>query len=396
MPTIVERGGRFQLRIKSRHLPRPVFLTFDTRAEAEAYGAQAKALLDAGIVPAGLVVERQRPAADDLPVPQVCREYRMHAPITASDDELLNTVLAAVGGLRVSGLTAAWADNWVRTMKVRDNLAPGTIRKRVGLLARVLDWHLRRANSTAANPLRSMPSGYSLYTDADAGALAARGRRPKVDVHRDRRLTPAEEQRIRAALAGEKRADRERPWPADPAFCLLFDLILSTGLRLSEAFALRVDQWDAAGGFLRVAGSKGHRGAVKPRVVPAVPALAAQLTAWCRGRVGLMFPFWDGSPDDKSRASGRLSARFRTLFAYAGVPDMTEHDLRHEACCRWFEMRRADGAWVFSDLEVARIMGWTDLRMALRYASLRGEDLAARLSAASAGPAARDGGTAAG
>ena len=75
----------------------------------------------------------------------------------------------------------------------------------------------------------------------------------------------------------------------------------------------------------------------------------------------------------------RLSARFGTLFAYAGVTDMTEHDLRHCATCMWFGLRDAGGRWVFSEIEICRIMGWSDTRMALRYASLRGEDLAARL-----------------
>lgn len=43
-------------------------------------------------------------------------------------------------------------------------------------------------------------------------------------------------------------------------------------------------------------------------------------------------------------------------------------------------MRRHDGAWALSDVEVCRIMGWSDPRMLLRYASLRGEDLADRVS----------------
>ena len=66
---------------------------------------------------------------------------------------------------------------------------------------------------------------------------------------------------------------------------------------------------------------------------------------------------------------------------HAGVPDMKEHDLRHEACCRWFELRGKDGRWVFSDVEICKIMGWSDYSMVLRYASLRGEDLSSRLNA---------------
>ena len=76
----------------------------------------------------------------------------------------------------------------------------------------------------------------------------------------------------------------------------------------------------------------------------------------------------------------RVSARFAVLFDYAQVPDFTAHDLRHEATCRWVELRSAGGGWLFSDVEICRIMGWSDPRMMLRYASLRGEDLAARLA----------------
>jgi integrase len=75
-----------------------------------------------------------------------------------------------------------------------------------------------------------------------------------------------------------------------------------------------------------------------------------------------------------------LSQRFATLFDYAGVPDCTEHDLRHEATCRWVTLRDASGHWVFSETEVCKILGWSDTRMMLRYASLRGEDLSARLA----------------
>ena len=59
---------------------------------------------------------------------------------------------------------------------------------------------------------------------------------------------------------------------------------------------------------------------------------------------------------------------------------MREHDLRHEATCRWLELRDAAGGWMFRLEEVNRIMGWsTSSTMAQRYASFRGADLAQRL-----------------
>lgn len=379
------RGARFELRVKHKLLPRPFYATFPTDVEADNYGAQLDAMLDAGVLPIELQASASSPTADQ-PLMAVVRAYLAHAPhLTPSDDKLLATLLDHLASVKLSEVTYRWAGEWVRRQKLQLHLAPGTIRKRVGALARVLDWHLATHAAadavTPVNPLRLLPRGYSQYTQAEAERMAQQGHQARFDVHRDRRLLPAEEAAILAAVRGARRPDRERAWAdgGDPAFELLLLVILGTGLRLREAYRLRVDQVDTVKGVLRVEGSKGRRGQAKPRVVPLRVELRTALASWCAGRVGLLWPYWDGTPQDLDPATRRLSARFRTLFAYAAVLDLTEHDLRHEATCRWFELRDVTGRWVFSDVEVARIMGWSNLAMALRYASLRGEDLAARL-----------------
>ena len=375
---VQQRGKRFQLRIKHALLHKPFFFTFDTEAEASTYGAQLESVLSRGIVPSELLAAPARRADDPLVI-EVIRAYSRAAHVAPSDNEVLDVLVRETPGLRVSGVTFAWCDAYVQGLKRVNNLAPGTIRKRVGSLARVIDWHIRQMTVPGAQPmpnaLRLLPRGYSAYTPDDVAA----GAKPKRDEVRNRRLAPDECQRILQALAGHKRTDRERALQHDPAFALLFDLIVDTGLRLFEAYRLRVASVDLAQGVINVDGSKGHHGVIKPRVVPLKPALREKLRAWCDGRVGLVFPFWDGSPGDKDLASGRLTARFAVLFDYAEVPDFREHDLRHEATCRWVELRNATG-WVFSEIEVCRIMGWSDTRMMLRYASLRGSDLASRLA----------------
>jgi integrase len=226
-----------------------------------------------------------------------------------------------------------------------------------------LDWRIRtRALKGVVNPLRLLPVGYSQYTQRDAARLPA-GRQARADVHRDRRLHAGEEARIVPYL-GE--------------LALLFDVLVNTGLRLREAYRLRADQVDAKAGVLRVEGSKAARSVRKPRVVPLVPHLRKRLAAHCRDRIGLLFPWWDGDPRTLDATTSRLSYLFTKAFKAAGAADLTEHDLRHEAACRWFEHRTGRG-WTFSEIEVCRIMGWTDTKMALRYASMRGEDLARRL-----------------
>lgn len=351
------RGQRHQLRVKHRLLPRAFFFTFDGRTEADAYGQQLQALLDRGIVPAELLAAPAK--RDDPLVVEVVRAYLRDAPhLTPSDDALLASMLSELVGIRMGTLTYAWTERYVRTLKDR-MLAPGSIRKRVGALARVLDWHLRSTNSVGANALRLLPVGYSQYTPADRAGLE----RAPVDVHRDRRLAPDEEARIVQYL------DELR---------LLFDLIVGTGLRLREAYRLRVDQLDLPRGVIRVEGSKGARGVIKPRVVPLVPSLRTALATAATGRTGLLFDFWGGEDAALKATTSRLSYLFAKAFKSAGSEDLTEHDLRHEAACRWFTHKTGAG-WTFSEIEICRIMGWTSTRMALRYASLRGEDLADRL-----------------
>lgn len=377
MASIQQRGKKWQLRVVHKLLGKPFFYTFPSLAAAQAYAAQMQALLDRGIVPAEAADTAKR--GDNPLLEKLIDDYLGNANVAPSDRATLDLIKRSKGSARLMSVNAAWADLWVSALKLDDHLAPSTIRRRVESLARVIDAYWRAQHKVVANPLRLMPRGYASASQREAAVLRADGLAVKADVSRARRLAPEEYQAIKSALAGVKRDDRERALPVDPAFALLFELIVNTGLRLSEAYRLRVDQVDLVRWVLHVEGSKGNRGAAKPRTVPLVPALRAPLAAWCQGRVGRLFPFWDGTPEDRPKCTARLSSRFATLFDYAGVKDCTEHDLRHESTCRWLTLRNAAGHWVFSEVEVCKIMGWTRSDMMLRYASLRGEDLSARL-----------------
>ncbi len=371
-------SGKFELRIRNRLLPKDVYLTFDDEAAAHSYGQQVDDLLKDGVVPASLIEVKDEKLET---VAQIVRAWRQKGALSSADDGILNQVVADAGNLRLNELTYKWAEAWVEQLKRKSNLAPGTLRKRVGAMARALDWYLRSHPDVAlANPLRLLPKGYASYTARDAAALKGTKGRVKSDVMRERRLAADEELAIVGALNGEKRPDRERALPVDPAFQELFFLILGTGVRLREAYTLRKCQIGA--NTIRVESGKTRAGVVEYRTVPLLPDLRKHLAKWTAKMKAdeLVFPFWNGDDAELDRTTAKLSRRFTTLFQYAGASDLTEHDLRHEATCRWFEMRAKDGSWLYREGEIRRIMGWSpNSPMPARYASFRVEDLASRL-----------------
>ena len=397
---VTKRGDKWQVRIKSKLLPRLFFYTFDDEGQARAYHAHIHGMLDRGIVPLDML-DDQDASPRGVRLSKLIPAYMASTPGPApSDLPVLGILAREIGEVRSDEITHKWCDAWVQAMKSwtvekdgRHNISPSTIRKRVESLARVIDWHVRVSTPDGqqprANPLRMLPAGYSIYTQAVVAALPD-GAKPKADRSRERRMAPDEEARVRAALSGAKRLElpgaaelglspRERCLVPDEDFTLLFDLIINAGLRLREAYWVRAEHYDHQRGVLNVDGTKGHRGTIKRRIVPIVRHLRPQLEARCKGKSGLIFPFWDGDPETLATTTSRLTSRFRTLFDYAGVPDFTEHDLRHEATCRWATMRDASGRWMWSELEICKVMGWTKLEMFQRYASLRSEDFADRL-----------------
>lgn len=370
MGTIRERAnGTFELRITNKLLPKPYYTTHDDRPAAERYSSEVEKALAMGYVPPELKEDKH----EKLPITQLLRHYLNHGPISTTDREMVqflqNNLDVAIGGVNVR-----WVDKWIKEMKA-NQLKPGTIRKRVESLARAIDWWNRRehdADKMPANPLRTLARGYSTYRSGDSEELVT-------DTERDRRLEPGEVERIEATILGQKRDDRQRGLEVShkEAFLLMFRLILHTGLRLREAYRLRVKDIHKSTKTIFVQPGKTGRS----RNVPIVP----ELYSWISGGpvptapAEFLFPFWNGEPDDLKRASARLSSQFARVFEYAKCENLVEHDLRHEATCRWMIMRNSSGQWLYRPEEVRKITGHKSVQQFERYLSLRGSDLADRL-----------------
>ncbi len=190
----LRKSGNWEFEFRSKLLPARVSVTFDTEAEGDAFAAAMEALLARGVVPVELSGGKVETLGGLL------RRYEK-TPISQSDLELLPVLSKRVGGVRVESLTYAWVETWTRQMET-EGLAPSTVVKRVGLLARCVDWAMRRdLVSCVRNPLRLLPRGY-----------ATKGKVSKERAwagERDRRLEQAEERAIRSVIA-EKRGPQRR------------------------------------------------------------------------------------------------------------------------------------------------------------------------------------------
>ena len=389
-------SGKWEIGLRHPSLPGGrKYFTFDTEAEANAYAEQWRLMKMADIAPPAELLQSAPKNSPTLA--QVVRAWINSGLAAPSQHSPLGSLVMEVGAVKLSDANYKWLMEYVQRLKVKNNLTPTSIKHRVQALGRSIDEYLRHhPDVVMQNPTKLLPKGYANYSDVDAKLSKAAGGEVKENVERDRRLHPGEHEKIVTALSGHQREDRQRALQLKGGNALLtmYLVIVNTGLRLKEAYTLTRGQVDMDTKVIRAQNSKQWRGKVSFRDVPMRPEVHAALTTYLNSRPMLpsarLFPFMDEEPDlPIKKVSQRLSFRYRLAFEYAGIVGLHEHDLRHEATCRWLELKDATGNWMFRLEEVNRIMGWSsNSTMAQRYASFRGSDLAARLWAASTEAAA--------
>lgn len=380
MATKRKRGSTWHYTVRrSGLLEKPLYLSFEDEREGDEYVRRLEALLDRGVVPDEFQDKRE-----------VKRELRAHVreflkanTVTADDASILQNILARLPktpALTLPDLTFTWATAWTLELKRVHNLAPSTVRKYVGALARVLDW-VTAHGDIPFNPLRMLPKGYANYTDEDALAVKRVDGEVKDDVERDRRLEPgrpggkSEEERIRAILDKAKPDGRQRPLELREAaaLALLFDMALESAMRMREMYTLSRRQIDLPRRTIFLDRTKNG----SKRQVPISSVLAARLEPYLEGMEpdDLVFPWWDGDLTRAAlkRQTSQLSRQFGRIFEAAACDDLHFHDLRHEATSRLFERT------TLTDIQIANITGHKDPRSLKRYANLRASNLAARM-----------------
>lgn len=367
-------GAPAELRIKHKLLPKPLYLRFGTVEEARRYGAAVDATLDRGALPEGLF-PHAKPAVVDIA--GAIAAYERACTVKPDTAALLRNTARTVGATKLNAVDYLWAEAWVRAQKVRHVRAPGTIRHHVGALRRCFSWVVKTyPASLATNPLADLERGYSAYNESEQQALAERGLEAPEDCERNRRLDAEEERRclgvLEAAVAAA-RTDTERAW-AEGAL-LVFRLALETAMRMRELYTLDWTQVDLARRTIFLTKTKNRDDREVPLTSVAVELLERDRPRLRQHGASLVFPFWHGTRTRKALqdVSRCVSTHFAAVFDAAGCPDLTFHDLRHEAICR-LVLRTT-----LSETELARITGHRDPRMLRRYMSLRGSELAVKL-----------------
>ena len=342
-----QRAGAWEYTFKKAGvLDKPLYLTFATEAEGDAYAKKLEALLDRGIVPTEYQTVSRVTTIDAL-----VNMYMQDAHPKGKDVGALNTVCAKVGKTPLDKVDANWVDTWITGMKREDKVAPATIRAKVGALARCCDWGIRKKLLLMPDhPLRTLPVGYAQYTKLDSAEAGV----TRTDVERDRRLEKGEYEKIMEVIERGVLPRKQRPYvlPDKSALKFIFILALESAMRLREMYTLTTDQVDVLKKTVFLDRSKnGDR-----RQVPLTSVALAELAVYMEGRgttSGPLFPWWDGSLDKKylRDRSDFLSKLFANIFEEAGCADFKFHDTRHEATSRIYERTK------FTDLQISKITG---------------------------------------
>jgi integrase len=324
MASVSNRGPhQWQVIVRRKGYPSQTE-TFRTKAQAESWGRQIEAQMDVGTF-------RDRRALAGITLGNALEKYlesvtpTKRAPTAERNriKQLLRHPLAQ--RLMVSLQAKDFASYRDQRLKQVGN---NTVRLELALLSHLYS----RAENEWSWPLTHALKAVS---------------KPKPGDGRERRLEGDEEQRLRTAI--------HRP-RACAAIWLeaCVDLALETGMRIGEILSLKWSQVDLEKCCVRLEKTKnGSR-----RTVGLTHKAESVLQTLPRVGPLVINSFYD--------TAGLDTAFARTCKA-AGIEGLRFHDLRHEAASRFAPAMQAH--------ELAKLMGWKTLQMAMRYYNPKDADI---------------------
>ena len=331
MATLTKRGNFWRAQVRRRGFP-PQHKTFDTRAEAEAWGRSTESEMDRGIFVSRAEAERTTLA-------EALERYKAEVSCLkahpAQDYQRISHWLRQPLAHRY--LTNLKGSDFAtyRDARRAQGRAENTIRLELALVSHLFEivrkeWGMEGV----ANPLHNI-------------------RKPSGSRERDRRLRPGEYDRIAEALSSSGNACAGQA----------FDLAIETSLRQGMLVQLRWEWLDLGRQIITIPVEfRRHGNKGVPAVLPLSLRAVAVLKSLPNSSVGPILP----------TSANALRCVWKRALKDIGIKDLRWHDLRHEAASRLFEKG-------LHPLEVASITGHKSLNMLRRYTHLQPEALVAKL-----------------
>ena len=325
MATIRKRGPyQWQAQIRKAGYPQQS-KTFESRAEAEAWGRALESEMDRGVFVS-------RTEAEQTTLGEGLERYLREVTPTkkGADQEegkirrwqardLARRPLASIRGADLAAF---------RDQRLAEGRSPYTVKHDLDVISHLFTVAVREwGMESLRNPVSYI-------------------RKPKLPQGRDRRLRGDEESRLLDA--------------ADTPYREVITLAIETAMRAGELRSLKWSNIDLEARTALLPDTKNGERRTVPLSSRAVEVL------------GSLAPHADGDDLFPNMTTANLSYRFRTLCRNVGVEGLRFHDLRHEATSRLFELG-------LNPMEVAAITGHKTLAMLKRYTHLRAEDLAVKL-----------------
>lgn len=309
---------RHRLMVKGRR----VSGTFPTKAAALAWEAEQRIQIKEG---KATVTGKTVRDAFDLYEKEVSKRKRSYANEAKRLAWFRTTALAdkKIAEVRPADI-AAWRDDRLKEVK------GSTVNRDMNLLSHVFTVARREWGWISESPTKDVE-------------------RPKDPPHRDRRISEAEVDAICLQL-GWDRKQSQAPTTKQHRVALAFLFAIETAMRAGEICSLKRD--DVQGRVARLHMTKNGR----PRDVP-LSARALEI--------------WGLVPDGFDLSPAILDALFRKAKKNAGIEGLTFHDTRHEAITRL--------AQKIDVLDLARMVGHTNINQLRTYYNPTAEDIASRL-----------------
>ncbi len=290
--------------------------TFETRADAEAWGRLVESKMDLGQF-------RDLRPLDQLTLGDLLQRYGEEVTLNkrgaVAESNRIKQLRRHPLALRPMSTLRACDFATYRNERL-ERVGPNSVRLELALLSHLYTTAIREW---------SLPLEHELM----------KINRPKAAPGRERRLQQGELQRLFAAI--EAQSGRAAPWLKG---CIA--LALETGMRAGELLSLEWRQVDLTSAVIRLEVTKNGTS----RLVPLSEYAESVLSALpCTG-VRVIPNFYDTSGLDRA---------FKRACQLAGIDGLRFHDLRHEAASL-----RAPHV---TPQTLAKLFGWKNLQMSMRY-----------------------------